>query len=170
MIRTVEASFLGPGIRAVNVWLALSRCGRDAPGLDLLPRRLDHIVETGTHGSYFDWAVGPDLVATLAEETPIVRPEFEAGDALVFDDLFLHRTAVAEGVRIMRALGSDLGVPVLLHGEEGGAWPVLEYAMGLNIDTRIGFEDVLVLPDGWLATGNDNLVSKALEIGSGKRA
>ena len=71
-------------------------------------------------------------------------------------------TAVAEGVRIMRALGSDLGVPVLLHGEEGGAWPVLEYAMGLNIDTRIGFEDVLVLPDGWLATGNDNLVSKAL--------
>jgi uncharacterized protein (DUF849 family) len=79
-------------------------------------------------------------------------------------------TAVAEGVRIMRALGSDLGVPVLLHGEEGGAWPVLEYAMGLNIDTRIGFEDVLVLPDGWLATGNDNLVSKALEIGSGKRA
>jgi hypothetical protein len=37
---------------------------------------------------------------------------------------------------------------VLLHGEEGGAWPVLEYAMGLNIDTRIGFEDVLVLPDG----------------------
>ncbi len=79
-------------------------------------------------------------------------------------------TAVAEGVRIMRALGSDLGVPVLLHGEEGGAWPVLEYAMGLNIDTRIGFEDVLVLPDGWLATGNDNLVTKALEIGSGKRA
>ena len=54
-------------------------------------------------------------------------------------------------------------MPVLLHGEEGGAWPVLEYAMGLNIDTRIGFEDVLVLPDGWLATGNDNLVSKALE-------
>lgn len=89
-----DGAFLGPGIRAVNVWLALSRCGRDAPGLDLLPRRLDHIVETGTHGSYFDWAVGPDLVATLAEETPIVRPEFEAGDALVFDDLFLHRTAV----------------------------------------------------------------------------
>ena len=78
-------------------------------------------------------------------------------------------TAVAESVRILRALGK-LAVPVLLHGEEGGAWPVLEYAMGLNIDTRIGFEDVLVLPDGWLATGNDNLVSKALEIGSGKRA
>jgi len=64
-----DGAFLGPGIRALNVWLALTRCGRDAPGLDLLPRRLDHIVETGTQGAYFDWAVGPDLVATLAEET-----------------------------------------------------------------------------------------------------
>jgi CubicO group peptidase (beta-lactamase class C family) len=57
-------------------------------------------------------------------------------------------TAVAEGVRIMRALGSDLGVPVLLHGEEGGAWPVLEYAMGLNIDTRIGFVAISISNDG----------------------
>lgn len=78
-------------------------------------------------------------------------------------------TAVAEGVRIMRALGPDLGVSVLLHGEEGGAWPVLEYAMRLGQDARIGFEDVLVLPDGWLATGNDHLVERALEIGTGQR-
>jgi len=43
-------------------------------------------------------------------------------------------TAVAEAVRILRALG-HLGVPVLLHGEEDGAWPVLEYALRLGIDT-----------------------------------
>ncbi|MEJ3654314.1 3-keto-5-aminohexanoate cleavage protein [Pseudonocardia sp. TRM90224] len=73
-------------------------------------------------------------------------------------------TAVAEGVRIMRALGNELGVPVLLHGEEGGAWPVLEYAMRMELDTRIGFEDVLVLPNGWLATGNEHLVATAFEI------
>ena len=89
-----DGAFLGPGIRALNVWLALTPCGRDAPGLDLLPRRLDHIVETGTHGSYFDWAVGAELVESLARETPIVRPEFDAGDAMIFDDLLLHRTAV----------------------------------------------------------------------------
>ena len=41
-------------------------------------------------------------------------------------------TAVAEGIRIMRALGSELGVPVLLHGEEDGAWPVLEYALRMG--------------------------------------
>lgn len=72
-------------------------------------------------------------------------------------------TAVAEAVRILRALG-PLPVPVLLHGEEEGAWPVLEYAMRMGIDTRIGFEDVLVRPDKWLATGNDDLVMHALAI------
>lgn len=72
-------------------------------------------------------------------------------------------TAVAEAVRILRALG-NLGVPVLLHGEEDGAWPVLEYALRMGVDTRIGFEDVLVRPDGWLATGNDDLVRAALGI------
>ncbi|MGH3612863.1 MAG: 3-keto-5-aminohexanoate cleavage protein [Pseudonocardia sp.] len=72
-------------------------------------------------------------------------------------------TAVAESVRIMRALGT-MRVPILLHGEESGAWPVLEYALRMGIDTRIGFEDVLVRPDGWLATGNDDLAKAALAI------
>ena len=48
---------------------------------------------------------------------------------------------------------------MLLHGEEAGAWPVLEYALRTKQDTRIGFEDVLQRPDGWLATGNDDLSS-----------
>jgi hypothetical protein len=88
-----DGAFLGRDIRALNIWLALTDCGRDAPGLDVVPRRLDHIVESGTHGSYFDWAVGADLVAEVARDTPIVRPEFAAGDVLIFDDLLLHRTA-----------------------------------------------------------------------------
>ena len=43
-------------------------------------------------------------------------------------------------------------------------WPVLEYALRTKQDTRIGFEDVLQRPDGWLATGNDDLVRSALAI------
>lgn len=73
-------------------------------------------------------------------------------------------TAVAEAVRILRALGSNLAPPILLHGEEEGAWPVLEYALRMGVDTRIGFEDVLVRPDTWLATGNDDLVRAALRL------
>ncbi|HEY1974906.1 MAG TPA: 3-keto-5-aminohexanoate cleavage protein [Pseudonocardia sp.] len=75
-------------------------------------------------------------------------------------------TAVAEAVRILRALGPPPeGISVLLHGEEDGAWPVFEYALSVkNIDTRIGFEDVLVRPDKWLATGNEDLVKSALAL------
>jgi ectoine hydroxylase-related dioxygenase (phytanoyl-CoA dioxygenase family) len=89
-----DGAFLGQGIRAVNVWVALSDCGVDAPGLDLVPRRFDHVLETGTGGAIFDWAVGPDVVAVAATDAPVVRPTFAAGDALIFDELFLHRTAV----------------------------------------------------------------------------
>jgi Phytanoyl-CoA dioxygenase (PhyH) len=89
-----DGAFLGRGIRVLNVWVALSDCGVDSPGLDLLPRRLDHIVETGSGGAIFDWAVGPAVVERLAVDTPVVRPEFRAGDAVLFDEMYLHRTAI----------------------------------------------------------------------------
>jgi hypothetical protein len=85
-----DGAFLGSGIRTVNAWLALSPCGVDAPGLDLVPRRLP-ILATGTDGAHFDWAVGPGLVEHAALDAPVVRPE--AGDVLLFDHHLLHRTA-----------------------------------------------------------------------------
>jgi hypothetical protein len=88
-----DGAFLGGHIRALNVWLSLSHCGRDAPGLDIVPRRLDEVVETGTEGAIFPWAVAPAMVDTAAAGTQIARPIFEPGDALLFDHLFLHRTA-----------------------------------------------------------------------------
>jgi hypothetical protein len=88
-----DGAFLGEDLRAVNAWLSLSHCGRDAPGLDLVPRRLDHIVETGTEGADFSWTVAPDMVEQVCEGRSVVRPIFEPGDVLLFDQLFLHRTA-----------------------------------------------------------------------------
>jgi hypothetical protein len=93
-----DGAFLGSGIRTINVWLSLSRCGEDAPGLDIVPRRLDHIVETGTHGAQFDWSVGPELVDRVAGDAGVSRPIFEPGDALLFDDFFLHQTGVSPGM------------------------------------------------------------------------
>lgn len=60
-----------------------------------------------------------------------------------------------------RGLG---GVPVLLHGEDGGAWPVLRLAAERGLDTRIGLEDVLTLPDGTPAPDNESLVRAAFEV------
>ncbi|MFF9111122.1 3-keto-5-aminohexanoate cleavage protein [Streptomyces sp. NPDC014805] len=54
------------------------------------------------------------------------------------------------------------GRPVLLHGEDGGAWPVLRLAGRLGLATRIGLEDTLLLPDGRPADSNAQLVEEAL--------
>lgn len=89
-----DGSFLGEGVRSLNLWLALGACGRDAPGMDLVPRRIDHVVDTGTPGAMFDWSVAPDVVEREAGDAGIVRPEFQAGDALLFDHLLLHSTCV----------------------------------------------------------------------------
>lgn len=86
-----DGAFLGQGIRSLNVWIALTACGRDAPGMDLVAKRLDGIVEPGKHGADFDWSLSNAEVRELAGES-IVRPIFEPGDALLFDHLFLHRT------------------------------------------------------------------------------
>ncbi|MFF2861018.1 3-keto-5-aminohexanoate cleavage protein [Streptomyces rubiginosohelvolus] len=51
--------------------------------------------------------------------------------------------------------------PVLLHGEDGAAWPVLHLAASRGLDTRIGLEDVLHLPDGTPAPDNAALVRVA---------
>ena len=89
-----DGAFLGRGIRTCNVWIALSRCGDVAPGLDIVSRRFDEIVETGTEGAVFDWSVSPAVVDRVADGNGIARPIFEPGDAVLFDHYCLHRTAV----------------------------------------------------------------------------
>jgi Phytanoyl-CoA dioxygenase (PhyH) len=95
-----DGSFLGDDTRSLNVWLALTDCGGDAPvpGLEIVPRRVDELLETGTRGSVFPNSIGHELVEEIAGSTPIVRPEFRAGDALLFDDRMVHRSAVSEGM------------------------------------------------------------------------
>lgn len=88
-----DGAFLGADIRTLNVWITLSECGRDAPGLDLVPKRFDRLVEAGTEGAFFWWSVGQGVVDREARDAPVVRPEFAAGDVMLFDQFFLHRTA-----------------------------------------------------------------------------
>lgn len=88
-----DGSFLGADVRTVNVWLALSECGRDAAGLDIVARRVPYVLQTGSHGATFNWSVGPGLVDLLVQGgVEIASPVFEPGDALLFDHLMLHRT------------------------------------------------------------------------------
>ncbi len=85
-----DGAFMGD-VRALNLWLSLSRCGDEAPGLDLVPRRLDRVVVE--HGEMLDVELTRRRAREAAGEVGIVRPIFEPGDALFFDELFLHQTA-----------------------------------------------------------------------------
>lgn len=87
-----DGAFLGTHMHALNVWITLSDCGDDAPGLDMVGRRYDEIVRTGTEGAYFDWDVSQTMVDESRGEAPIVSPSFKAGDAVIFDHFMLHRT------------------------------------------------------------------------------
>jgi hypothetical protein len=92
-----DGAFMGGGIRSLNVWLTLTHCGDNAPGLDVVGRRFEHVLPTGTEGAFFAWSVGPAVAQTAAAGS-IVRPVFEAGDAMLFDHFCLHRTAVDPGM------------------------------------------------------------------------
>lgn len=87
-----DGAFLGDGIKSVNAWICLSDCGVDAPGLDLVPTRMG-LADTGTEGAHFDWAVAPQMVENVRGDVAVIRPTFRPGDILLFDHLFLHRTA-----------------------------------------------------------------------------
>jgi uncharacterized protein (DUF849 family) len=63
--------------------------------------------------------------------------------------------------RLVAAL--DGAGPLLLHGEDEATWPVFRQARALGLDTRIGLEDTLVLPDGSPAPDNAALVRAARE-------
>jgi uncharacterized protein (DUF849 family) len=60
--------------------------------------------------------------------------------------------------------GAAPGVPRLLHGSEGTAWPLLRVACQRGYDAHIGLEDTLELPDGRGARDNGELVAVALEL------
>jgi hypothetical protein len=79
-------------VRSLNLWVSLSRCGDEAPGLDIMPRRLSEYVATGTAGAELNWTISEQVVQDAAAGSTVTRPIFEPGDALLFDELFLHKT------------------------------------------------------------------------------
>lgn len=89
-----DGAFMGE-VRSINLWLALSRCGDIAPGMDVVPARLDDFVETGGEGTSVANQVSHDDAEAVAaaHDVGIVRPIFDPGDALIFDEMFLHATA-----------------------------------------------------------------------------
>jgi hypothetical protein len=89
-----DGAFLGNGPRTVNVWTALTPCGADAPSVDVFARPFREIVATGTDDALFNWSVSPEQAERLGTGD-VVRPTFGPGDALMFNQLTLHRTGIS---------------------------------------------------------------------------
>jgi uncharacterized protein (DUF849 family) len=74
------------------------------------------------------------------------------GDIATADDLLSQ----------VMAVGSP--APVLLHGFDESCWPLLQHARTRGVQTRIGLEDTLRLPDGETAPDNASLVTAAVQL------
>jgi uncharacterized protein (DUF849 family) len=61
-------------------------------------------------------------------------------------------------------LAAGSAAPVLLHGLNESCWPLLEHAAARGLQTRIGLEDTLLMPDGSPAPDNAALVSTAVQL------
>lgn len=72
----------------------------------------------------------------------------------------------ADEARAIAQLIPD-GIPQLWHGYGEGTWEVIAAGAASGVDVRVGLEDVLVLPDGRVATDNADLVAAALELARG---
>ncbi|MFB6611149.1 3-keto-5-aminohexanoate cleavage protein [Agromyces sp. NPDC056379] len=95
-----------------------------------------------------------DVPALLASSTLdrnvriLIEPETEDPDE-----------AVAQ-CRQIAALLREAGVdaPILYHGYDETVWPVVEAAIADGCETRIGFEDGVLLPDGGMPADNADLI------------
>jgi hypothetical protein len=81
--RTSTAGALLP---LVTCWIALTPCGRDAPGLELAGRGPRDVLGLD--------ALTDDAVRAARGADSFARPVLAAGDALAFDGALLHRTHV----------------------------------------------------------------------------
>jgi uncharacterized protein (DUF849 family) len=82
----------------------------------------------------------------------LLEPEQQEMDAAV---------AVVEKIEALLR-GAGIALPIILHGLNRTAWDFIEVAAQRGYGTRIGFEDVLTLPDGSQAPSNAALVAEAL--------
>lgn len=124
--------------------------GADDIAAALLDRGI--AVEAGLHSG----TDGPDRFRTAPTRDRVLRVLAEVTDPTT-------RGAATTADTLLDHIGPARS-PVLLHGSGAGAWPVLTLAAHRGLDTRIGLEDTLQLPDGDIAPDNAALVTTATRI------
>jgi hypothetical protein len=112
----------GVDVGLVNVWVALSPCGTDAPTLGIVPSRPKEILPLDSD-SLIEWEIDPTALAAFAGDLPLLELELEPGDAVIFDEMLVHATIVHPAMTKRRydadawffpvsAFPSDLYIPL----------------------------------------------------------
>ncbi len=82
-------------IPTIAMWMPLVACGVDAPGLEVVPRRLHSLFPVGLYGGRerADYQSYPaSAIDDLIPPWAVLAPLLEPGDVLLFDSYVLHRT------------------------------------------------------------------------------
>ena len=98
-----DAYFLGLGVgTVVNFWIPLIDCGIDAPGLELVPKRLEHVFKISgpepEENPYDSVAIPEAVIQSHLGTTDTLCPVLKLGDAIAFLSTTLHRTFVTPGM------------------------------------------------------------------------
>ena len=142
-------------LRAIDGWTALpdfASVNWHEPGSETLALMLLSKGVGVEVGIFHAEAAASWAASRLAEHCMRVMIELPGGDVATADEL-LGQVAAA---------GSS--APVLLHGMDESCWPLLEHAGTRGVQTRIGMEDTLRLPDGSMAPDNAALVTAAVQL------
>lgn len=86
----------------------------------------------------------------------LIEPEDESAEEAV-----AHCRAIAAALR-----EAGVTAPLLYHGYDETAWPVVRAAIADGAEVRVGFEDMLTLDDGSVAPDNAAMVRLARELGA----
>lgn len=90
-----DGCFMGEGMHVINAWISLCECGGEnpaAPGINLIPRRLNTLCRQGSSNAARYDIIGEDVIDELSIITPVYSPQLAIGDAIIFDHYLLHRT------------------------------------------------------------------------------
>lgn len=91
-----DVNFFGAQSYAVNCWASVTGCGEDSPGLTMVPRRFDERVGWDEARGRAPLTYGLKTPKEVLEEAMEGHPQLNVilgpGDAIIFDEMALHRT------------------------------------------------------------------------------
>jgi len=93
-----DVNFFGRMSYGINCWAAITPCGRDNPGLEIIPWRTEQRLgwDEGNGIAPLDYgrAMPEELFTEVTRLHPPVHVELEPGDAIFFDEMTVHQTAL----------------------------------------------------------------------------